>query len=49
MKILIPGGVGYVGSHLVRYAQEHRHDVPGHTDLTSVIQGAYRWHRSQDE
>ena len=49
MKLLIPGDVGYVGSHLVRYAQEHRHDVPGHTDLTSVIQGAYRCQRSQDE
>lgn len=27
MKLLIPGGAGYVGSHLVRYAQEHGHEV----------------------
>ena len=23
MKLLIPGGAGYIGSHMVRYAQEH--------------------------
>jgi nucleoside-diphosphate-sugar epimerase len=43
MKSPILGGAGYagyVGSHLVRYAQEHRHDVPRHTDLTSIVQGA---------
>jgi len=22
MKLLIPGGAGYIGSHMVRYAQE---------------------------
>jgi len=27
MKLLIPGGAGYIGSHIVRYAQEHGHDV----------------------
>ena len=27
MKLLIPGGAGYIGSHMVRYAQEHSHDV----------------------
>lgn len=27
MKILIPGGAGYIGSHMVRYAQEHGHEV----------------------
>jgi len=27
MKLLIPGGVGYIGSHMVRYAQEHGHEV----------------------
>tara|TARA_B110000211_G_C13981495_1_gene509609 strand:- start:68 stop:1045 length:978 start_codon:yes stop_codon:yes gene_type:complete len=27
MKLLIPGGAGYIGSHMVRYAQEHGHDV----------------------
>ena len=27
MKLLIPGGAGYVGSHMVRYAQEHGHEV----------------------
>jgi len=27
MKLLIPGGAGYIGSHMVRYAQEQGHDV----------------------
>ena len=27
MKLLIPGGAGYIGSHMVSYAQEHGHDV----------------------
>jgi UDP-glucose 4-epimerase len=27
MKLLIPGGAGYIGSHMVRYAQERGHDV----------------------
>jgi UDP-glucose 4-epimerase len=27
MKLLIPGGAGYIGSHTVRYAQEHGHEV----------------------
>lgn len=27
MKLLIPGGAGYIGSHMVRYAQELDHDV----------------------
>jgi UDP-glucose 4-epimerase len=27
MKLLIPGGAGYIGSHMVRYAQEHGHEV----------------------
>lgn len=27
MKLLIPGGAGYIGSHMVRYAQEHNHEV----------------------
>ena len=27
MKLLIPGGAGYIGSHMVKYAQEHGHDV----------------------
>ena len=40
MKSPIPGGAGYVGSHLVRYAQEHGHNVPRHSDLTSIVQGA---------
>jgi len=27
MSLLIPGGAGYIGSHMVRYAQEHGHEV----------------------
>jgi len=27
MKLLIPGGAGYIGSHMVRYAQDHDHEV----------------------
>ena len=27
MKLLIHGGAGYIGSHMVRYAQDHGHDV----------------------
>lgn len=27
MKLLIPGGAGYIGSHMVRHAQEHGHEV----------------------
>jgi UDP-glucose 4-epimerase len=27
MKLLIPGGAGYIGSHMVRYAQKYGHDV----------------------
>ena len=27
MKLLIPGGAGYIGSHMVRYAQEHGYDI----------------------
>ena len=27
MKVLIPGGAGYIGSHMVAYAQEHGHEV----------------------
>ena len=27
MKLLISGGAGYIGSHMVRYAQEHGHEV----------------------
>lgn len=27
MKLLIPGGAGYIGSHMVAYAQEHGHEI----------------------
>ena len=27
MKLLIPGGAGYIGSHMVRYTQELGHEV----------------------
>lgn len=27
MKLLIPGGAGYIGSHMVKYAQDNNHEV----------------------
>lgn len=27
MKLLIPGGAGYIGSHMIKYAQKHGHEV----------------------
>ena len=27
MRLLIPGGAGYIGSHMVRFAQEAGHEV----------------------
>lgn len=27
MKLLIPGGAGYIGSHMVKYAQDHGHET----------------------
>ena len=27
MKLLIPGGAGYIGSLMVKYAQEKNHEV----------------------
>ena len=35
MKLLIPGGAGYIGSHMVRYAQEHGHEVVVLDDLST--------------
>ena len=49
MKLLIRGSAGYLGSHLVRYAQVHGHDAPVQSDMTSIVQGVFCWHRSQNE
>lgn len=27
MRLLIPGGAGYIGSHMVKYAQDQGHEV----------------------
>ena len=27
MRLLIPGAAGYIGSHMVKYAQENGHEV----------------------
>lgn len=35
MKLLIPGGAGYIGSHMVRYAQENGHEVVVLDDFSS--------------
>lgn len=35
MNLLIPGGAGYIGSHMVKYAQEHGHNVVVLDDFSS--------------
>lgn len=35
MKLLIPGGAGYIGSHMVKYAQAGGHDVVVLDDLST--------------
>ena len=35
MNLLIPGGAGYIGSHMVRYAQERGHNVVVLDDLST--------------
>ncbi|MDC1453150.1 UDP-glucose 4-epimerase GalE [Porticoccaceae bacterium] len=42
MKLLIPGGAGYIGSHMVRYAQEHGHEVVVLDDFSTGHQWAVR-------
>jgi UDP-glucose 4-epimerase len=39
MKLLIPGGAGYIGSHMVRYAQDHGHEVVVLDDFST----GHRW------
>lgn len=39
MKLLIPGGAGYIGSHMVRYAQREGHDVVVLDDFST----GHRW------
>ena len=42
MKLLIPGGAGYIGSHMVRYAQEHGHEVVVLDDFSTGHEWALR-------
>jgi UDP-glucose 4-epimerase len=42
MKSLIPGGAGYTGSHMVRYAQEHGYEVVVLDDSSSGHEWAVR-------
>lgn len=42
MKILIPGGAGYIGSHMVRYAQEYDHEVVVLDDFSTGHEWALR-------
>ena len=42
MKLLIPGGAGYIGSHMVRYAQEHGHEVVVLEDFSTGHEWAVR-------
>jgi len=39
MKLLIPGGAGYIGSHVVRYTQENGHEVVVLDDFST----GYEW------
>ena len=42
MKLLIPGGAGYIGSHMVKYAQEHGHEVVVLDDFSTGHEWAVR-------
>jgi UDP-glucose 4-epimerase len=42
MKLLITGGAGYIGSHMVRYAQEHGHEVVVLDDFSTGHEWAVR-------
>ena len=42
MKLLIPGGAGYIGSHMVRYAQEHGHEIVVLDDFSTGHEWAVR-------
>jgi UDP-glucose 4-epimerase len=42
MKLLIPGGAGYIGSHMVRYVQEHGHEVVVLDDFSTGHEWAVR-------
>ena len=41
MKLLIPGGAGYIGSHMVRYAQEYGHEVVVLDDFSTGNENAF--------
>ena len=42
MKLLIPGGAGYIGSHMVRYAQERGHEAVVLDDFSTGHEWAVR-------
>jgi UDP-glucose 4-epimerase len=42
MKLLIPGGAGYIGSHMVRYAQDRGHEVIVLDDFSTGHEWAVR-------
>tara|TARA_B100000900_G_scaffold404214_1_gene412282 strand:+ start:523 stop:1491 length:969 start_codon:yes stop_codon:yes gene_type:complete len=42
MKFLIPGGAGYIGSHMVRFAQEQDHEVVVLDDFSTGHEWAIR-------
>jgi UDP-glucose 4-epimerase len=42
MKLLIPGGAGYIGSHMIMYAQEHGHEVVVLDDFSTGHEWAVR-------
>lgn len=42
MKLLIPGGAGYIGSHMVKYAQDQGHEVVVLDDFSTGHEWAVR-------
>jgi len=40
MRLLIPGGAGYNGSHMVKYAQEHGYEDVLLDDFPTNFKGA---------
>ena len=53
MRILVVGGAGYIGSHMVRYLMDREHEVtvlgwsPQYGALETIIDHAWRFERAR--